>query len=273
MNILNDFKRRINLEDKVQVIIIINIIVFVLLYICSVMAPVIYHSIFPYLALVSEGWGTLSRFWTIVSYSFLHANIWHLLLNMIMLFFVSNLFATFFSQKQFLTIYFLGAFGGGLFYFISSFFLPLGSALVGASAAVMAPLIGLAYYAPQMKLRFALIGKVKMIYIAIFIIIIDLFQLSSSNLGGHLAHLGGACLGLLYMIYLKQEIIVQKTKKKNKNKTHLKTVYVNKHTKENELHSNEAQIKIDQILDKISKSGYDSLTKQEKDFLFRQGNK
>ncbi len=271
MNILNDFKRQINLEDKVQIVIIINIIVFVLLYLCSVIAPAIYHSIFPYLALVSEGWSTLSRFWTMVSYSFLHANIWHLLLNMIILFFVSNLFTTFFSQKQFLTTFFLGAFGGGLFYFISSFFLPLGSALVGASAAVMAPLIGLAYYAPQMELRFALIGKIKMIYIAIFIIIIDLFQLSSSNIGGHLAHLGGACSGVLYMIYLKKGITLKKTKKKNK--THLKTVYVNKHTKENELHSNEIQAKVDQILEKISKSGYDSLTKQEKDFLFRQGNK
>jgi len=135
----------------------------------------------------------------------------------------------------------------------------------------MAPLIGLAYYAPQMELRLALIGKVKMIYIAFFIIIIDLFQLSSSNLGGHLAHLGGACAGVLYMIYLKNGIKFSKAKPKKH--THLKTVYVNKQTTENETRKEDIQIKVDQILDKISKSGYDSLTKQEKDFLFRQGNK
>lgn len=272
MNILNDLKQKIDVSDKIQVLIVVNIIVFVLLYAGSLLVPVIYHSIFPYLALVSSGWETLARFWTLVSYSFLHANIWHLLLNMIMLFFVSNLFATFFTQRQFLTVFFLGALGGGVFYFISSFFLPLGIALVGASAAVMAPLIGLAFYAPQMEVRLALIGRVKMIYIAAVIIIIDLFQLSSSNLGGHLAHLGGAFAGVFYVQLLKNGIDISKIKIKRSKAKHLKTVYVNKEKVQQE-NQQTNQATVDIILDKISKSGYDSLTKQEKEFLFRQGNK
>ncbi|MGG5505230.1 MULTISPECIES: rhomboid family intramembrane serine protease [unclassified Myroides] len=274
MKAIEDVKRKINLGDKVQLLIIVNIVVFVLLYGLSILATAVYHSIFPYVAFVADGVETFMRFWTFISYSFVHANIWHLLLNMIMLFFVSNLFFTFFTTRQFLFVYFVGALGGSLLYYLSSFFFSMGYGLVGASAAVMAPLIAVASFAPKMEVRLALIGRVKMIYIAAVIIIIDLFQLSSSNVGGHLAHLGGALVGFGYIALLKNGVDLAKQKKKSaKNKSTFKKVYVNKQGDKNVNREESAQKQIDTILDKISKSGYESLNKDEKEFLFRQGKK
>ncbi len=274
MNILDDVKRKLKTGDKVQLLIISNVLVFVLLFGLSAVLSSVYHSVFPYLAFVADGAASLTRFWTFISYSFVHANIWHLLLNMIMLFFVSNLFFTFFSSRQFLVVYFMGALGGSVLYYVCSFFFSMGYGLVGASAAVMAPLMALASFAPQMEVRLALIGRIKMMYIAAFIIIIDLFQLSSSNVGGHIAHLGGALVGVGYTVLLKNGIDLAKRKKRTaKNKSTFKQVYVNKKVDKSVNREETTQKQIDAILDKISKSGYESLNKEEKEFLFRQGNK
>ncbi|WP_121966042.1 rhomboid family intramembrane serine protease [Myroides sp. N17-2] len=219
--------------------------------------------------------------WTILTYSFIHAGVIHLLFNMIMLFFVNRLFSTFFSEKQFLTLYIFGALLGGIFFVIGSQFMTTGTVLVGASAATIAPLVGMAVHAPMMQVRLALIGNVKMWHIAVFIIVLDVIQLNTSNVGGHLAHLGGAAMGYLYIKLLEKgydlSSIFDKISNlfKRSQGTKFKKVYVNKNVvnKENEV-GNEGetrQKKIDSILDKISKSGYESLTKEEKDFLFRAG--
>lgn len=219
--------------------------------------------------------------WTILTYSFIHAGVIHLLFNMIMLFFVNRLFSTFFSEKQFLTLYIFGALLGGIFFVIGSQFMTTGTVLVGASAATIAPLVGMAVHAPMMQVRLALIGNVKMWHIAVFIIILDVIQLNTSNVGGHLAHLGGAAMGYLYIKLLEKgydlSSIFDKISNlfKRSQGTKFKKVYVNKNivNKEKEV-GNEGEIrqkKIDSILDKISKSGYESLTKEEKDFLFRAG--
>ncbi|MGL4583591.1 MAG: rhomboid family intramembrane serine protease [Flavobacterium sp.] len=219
--------------------------------------------------------------WTILTYSFIHAGVIHLLFNMIMLFFVNRLFSTFFSEKQFLTLYIFGALLGGIFFVIGSQFMTIGTVLVGASAATIAPLVGMAVHAPMMQVRLALIGNVKMWHIAVFIIILDVIQLNTSNVGGHLAHLGGAAMGYLYIKLLEKgydlSSIFDKISNlfKRSQGTKFKKVYVNKNivNKEKEV-GNEGEIrqkKIDSILDKISKSGYESLTKEEKDFLFRAG--
>lgn len=219
--------------------------------------------------------------WTILTYSFIHAGVIHLLFNMIMLFFVNRLFSTFFSEKQFLTLYVFGALLGGIFFVIGSQFMTTGTVLVGASAATIAPLVGMAVHAPMMQVRLALIGNVKMWHIAVFIIVLDIIQLNTSNVGGHLAHLGGAAMGYLYIKLLEKgydlSSIFDRISNlfKRSQGTKFKKVYVNRNVvnKENEV-GNEGEIrqkKIDSILDKISKSGYESLTKDEKDFLFRAG--
>ncbi|MCC9041491.1 rhomboid family intramembrane serine protease [Myroides sp. M-43] len=221
--------------------------------------------------------------WTILTYSFIHAGVIHLLFNMIMLFFVNRLFSTFFSEKQFLTLYIFGALFGGIFFVIGSQFMTTGAVLVGASAATIAPLVAIAVHAPMMQVRLALIGNVKMWHIAVFIIVLDVIQLNTSNVGGHLAHLGGAVMGYLYIKLLEKgydlSSIFDKISNlfKRSQGAKFKKVYVNKkveHTKNEVCNEGKTrQQQIDKILDKISKSGYESLTKDEKDFLFRSGNK
>lgn len=282
MGVVDDLKRQYKTGGFAQKIIFWNIGVFILMFILEKVSFSIYSLLFANLAVSSFNVVTFWKVWTYFTYSFLHADIWHLLMNMILLHFVSTLFATYFSQKQFLTVYLLGAFCGALFFVLLSTVLAVGSVLVGASAAIMAPIIGLAYYAPNMELRLALVGRVKMWHIAAFIIALNLFQLSSSNVGGLIAHLGGASVGIVYMICLRNgsdlsrifDGVVNLFRKKSG--TRFKKVYVNKQkTTSKTAHLNKDELtnqqKIDVILDKISKSGYESLNKEEKEFLFKVG--
>lgn len=282
MGVVDDLKRQYKTGGFAQKIIFWNIGVFILMFILEKVSFSIYSILFANLAVSSFNVVTFWKVWTYFTYSFLHADIWHLLMNMILLHFVSTLFATYFSQKQFLTVYLLGAFCGALFFVLLSTVLAVGSVLVGASAAIMAPIIGLAYYAPNMELRLALVGRVKMWHIAAFIIALNLFQLSSSNVGGLIAHLGGASVGIVYMICLRSgsdlsrifDGVVNLFRKKSG--TRFKKVYVNKQkTTSKTAHLNKDELtnqqKIDVILDKISKSGYESLNKEEKEFLFKVG--
>lgn len=264
----------------VQKLIFWNIGISALMFVLEFLFSSLYSIVFPWLVLS----GNLSFFvfkpWTLLTYAFIHAGVIHLLFNLIVLFFVGQLFNTYFTSKQFLTVYLLGAVFGGLFFVIGSQFLNTGSVLVGASAAVMAPLIGLAVFSPRMNVRLALIGNVQLWHIALFIIVLDVIQLSTSNVGGHLAHLGGAVLGVLYIKLLQRGFDLSTIFDKFVNifkrpkGTKFKKVYVNKDQSRSKTPFYEEENKqkeIDSILDKISKSGYESLTKEEKDFLFRAG--
>lgn len=264
----------------VQKLIFWNIGVSVLMFVLEFLFSSLYSIVFPWFVLSGNLSSTVLKPWTLLTYAFVHAGVIHLIFNLIVLFFVGQLFNTYFTSKQFLTVYLLGAVFGGLFFIIGTQFLNTSSVLVGASAAVMAPLIGLAVFSPRMNVRLALIGNVQLWHIALFIIVLDVIQLSTSNVGGHLAHLGGAISGVLYIKLLQSgldlSIIFDRIANlfKPKKVTNFKKVYVNKDPKKNKqsfTQEGSKQEKIDSILDKISKSGYESLTKEEKDFLFRAG--
>ncbi|SDH78359.1 rhomboid family protein [Myroides phaeus] len=264
----------------VQKLIFWNIGVSVLMFVLEFLFSSLYSIVFPWFVLSGNLSSTVLKPWTLLTYAFVHAGVIHLIFNLIVLFFVGQLFNTYFTSKQFLTVYLLGAVFGGLFFIIGTQFLNTSSVLVGASAAVMAPLIGLAVFSPRMNVRLALIGNVQLWHIALFIIVLDVIQLSTSNVGGHLAHLGGAISGVLYIKLLQSgldlSIIFDRIANlfKPKKGTNFKKVYVNKDPKKNKqsfTQEGSKQEKIDSILDKISKSGYESLTKEEKDFLFRAG--
>ncbi|RPE00855.1 rhomboid family intramembrane serine protease [Aureibaculum marinum] len=222
----------------------------------------------------------LSKPWTIVTYGFLHADFFHILFNLMLLYYIGNLFLDFFSKRDFLIFYFSGIIVGGIIYLTSYNVFPalLGSnaVLLGASAGVTAILVGLATKVPNFAIHFRFIGPVKLWYIAVAMIVIDLIQLPINNTGGHLAHLGGALIGFL--------LTNQANKGKNLNKlfaflfkskesTPLKTVFKNPNPQKKSTTTSIQQQKIDAILDKISKSGYEALTKEEKDFLFNIGKK
>jgi len=179
-----------------------------------------------------------------------------------------------------LGVYILGAIFAGLFYTSLAAFFPLGGYVVGASGAIMAMLFVVTAYAPNMNVRLLLIGNVKIWQIAAVFVFFDVIQIPMGNAGGHITHLGGALYGVLYCLLLKKGIdlsafivsLQRIARGEKKEKNHFKKVYKNTNSSTANVTNNkeETQKRIDQILDKIKKSGYESLTKEEKGFLFQQ---
>ncbi|MET2985434.1 rhomboid family intramembrane serine protease [Aureibaculum conchae] len=221
----------------------------------------------------------LTKPWSIITYGFLHADFFHILFNLLILYYIGNLFLDFFSKRDFLIYYLSGIVVGGIIYLTSYNFFPAlkgsNSILLGASAGVTAILVGLATKIPNYAINFRFIGAIKLWYIAVAMILRDLILLPFENTGGHLAHLGGALIGFL----LTNQVNKGKSFSnlfgfifKSKKEKPLKTVYKNPQAQKSTKSSDQQQ-KIDAILDKISKSGYETLSKEEKDFLFTVGKK
>jgi len=284
MSILEDIKLQYRMGGMAQKLIFWNIACF-LLSLFFYNFSIGRFQMPAWLALSSDVTRSMSYFWTFLSYSFLHAGIWHLIFNLIVLNFAGRLFQTFFSDRQLLGVYILGAIFSGITFVGSYTFLPLGNALlVGASGSIMAILFTVASYSPLMPIRLPLIGYVKLWQIVLFILLLDVLQIGINNTGGHIAHLAGSLFGFVYVLLLKRGLdltkfisviyqIFEKKKKKKKYKP-FKSVHVNRkpvHVSTNlESQKSKNQQQIDEILDKISRSGYDSLTKDEKEFLFNQ---
>ena len=224
--------------------------------------------------------------WTLLTYAFFHGGVMHLIFNLIMLNFAARLFLTFFTAKQFLGLYILGAIFSGFIFVLTYFLFQNMGVLIGASGAIMAVLIASATYAPLYQIRLMFIGNVKLWHIAAVFLILDLIQMPASNMGGHIAHLGGAFFGFLFIKLLQKgtdlSLFVTKIISffvnifKPKKGTPFKKVHRNPTQPQPKTASrivvkDKTQQQIDEILDKISQSGYDSLTKDEKEFLFRAG--
>jgi membrane associated rhomboid family serine protease len=230
--------------------------------------------------------------WSIITYGFTHIDFWHLFFNVFVLYFVGRSFTNLFSVKLSLNIYFLGILFGGLSFMLVYTLFPNGilkaaGPLVGASAGVRAALIFLCAYMPNKEIRLVAFN-IKLLYVGIVLVALDILGLFSDNSGGYVAHLGGDVLGYFYAVQLQKGTDIGKgfgrfinsissifTKSKS---SPLKTVHKNKkkqyagHNKQ-EFGEFNNQKKIDIILDKISKSGYESLSKEEKAFLFKVGKK
>jgi len=227
----------------------------------------------------------LFRPWTILTYGFLHTGFFHLFWNMLLLYYAGQFFLNLLPARTFLNTYLLGILLGGLVFILSYMIFPAfqksSPYMVGASAGVMAVFIFCCVYTPEQEVRL-LFFNVKLKYIGIAFVLIDLMQIPGGNAGGHLAHLGGAGLGFWYAKQLKNGVdiglplqrIILGFKGFFSSKKQLKTVYkAPKRKKSFSPNENKGdhQKKIDAILDKIGTSGYDSLTEEEKEFLFRAG--
>ncbi|HLV62010.1 rhomboid family intramembrane serine protease [Galbibacter sp.] len=225
--------------------------------------------------------------WSLITYSFFHGSFMHLFWNMILLFFVGRFFLMVHPTKRFLSLYILGAMAGGLLFLLSYNIFPVfsgvNSSLIGASAAVMAVMIFVCTSMPYQEVKLFFILNVKLWHIGAVLVLLDLVSLPFSNSGGHLAHLGGALLGYVYAkklqngddigrgIYFIMEGVSSWFSKSKK--APMRTVYRSKKSQRRSATSDisDHQKKVDVILDKISKSGYESLSKEEKDFLFNAG--
>ena len=227
----------------------------------------------------------LSHPWSIITYGFLHHSLGHLFFNMLVLYFIAQSFANLFKPRLSFKIYILGVIFGGLaFVFVSMLFpdlLRINGPLVGASAGVRACILFLCVYWPNKPIGFFSF-RFPLKYLGIAMVLLDLPGLMSVNSGGTVAHIGGYLSGFLYAKQLKigkdlgsfLDVVLDYLKSVNK----LKTVHKSKSStmggkQKKEFNAFPQQKQIDLILDKISKSGYDSLTQAEKDFLFRAGKK
>lgn len=267
----------------------INAIVFLTVYLTAFLFSIPHGQLVKWFVL-SENLGSLvTQPWALFTYSFLHFEVWHLVFNMLWLYWFGQIVLNLFNSKRFLTIYLLGGFFGGLFYVLSYNLFPVFSSttghLIGASGAVMAIMVFIATYTPNTSMRIFMFN-IKLWQIALFFVLLDLLQIPiSGNAGGLLAHVGGAAFGYLYAIQLAKGIDIGRWFENildwgfNLFKPRTKKPFrkVHRTTQAASLKSTikapktTHQLKIDGILDKIGKSGYESLTKAEKDFLFKTG--
>ncbi|GGH17048.1 rhomboid family protein [Mucilaginibacter phyllosphaerae] len=219
----------------------------------------------------------LYRFWTPITYMFMHAGIFHILFNMLWLYWMGQIFEEYLGNKRTIGLYIFGGLAGGLLFVACYNLLPaftnsnaaLNSTIVGASASVMAIVVATATLLPNYTISLILIGPVKLKWLVIFYIIIDFLGIAGANAGGEIAHLGGALLGFIYIKQLNRgNDWIGGISKLFAPKPKLKVVTHNSPQRKASP-GTPKQEDVDRILDKISASGYESLTKQEKETLFR----
>lgn len=298
MKTLDQAKYKFKMANVVEKLIVVNVLVFVLMYLFQVvffLFEMPANSISDWLVFSKDPEDLLFKPWSIITYAFLHQGILHIFFNMLILYYFGNYFLNYFTPKRLLNFYFLGAIAGAMVYLLSYNFFPVFSGvgqsyMLGASASVMAILVGIATKVPNLGVRLFLFGTVKLWHLAAVFIVLDLVRMPMGNAGGHLAHIGGALLGYVYVKQLNKgkDIgawweslsdwfvgLFSSSKKKpfrtvHRNTTSQKGTPKSRNTSGQD--KGEKQKKIDIILDKISKSGYDSLSREEKDFLFKSGN-
>jgi len=272
-------------------LIVINVVIFLLVRVIAFLMQMRPKDLVTWLVLPEQPSEILLQPWSLVTYSFLHFDFWHLFWNMLVLYWFGQYVLNLFTPKRFLTIYLLGAICGGILYVLAYNVFPafMGTAtyLIGASAAVRAIMIFIAAYAPQAQVRIFMFN-IKLWHIGVFVILTDILQLTSgNNAGGMLAHLGGAAFGYVYARQMQQGRDIGAWFErfmdwfadlfKSRKEKPFKKVHRNQATAKSKKRSTKTddktkdQIKVDAILDKIGKSGYDSLTKAEKDYLFKAG--
>lgn len=286
--ILNDLKWQYRSGGIVLQLIILNVALYLIPEVLFTILKILGLSI-DYLSWVnvsSDPSNLLYKPWSLLTYAFFHAGFFHLLFNMLILNFSGRLFLTYFKEAQLLSIYLAAAIFAGFIFILAYNLIPVLQyhtvPMVGASGAIMAIVLATATYNPLMEVRLLLIGNVKLWHIALVLVCLDIIQLFTSNTGGRFAHLAGALMGYLYMKNLQNGgnffnlfdrlanfcLGIKQAKKPAKMRTvHRQTASkpTNKPVKDSQ------QQRVDEILDKISKSGYDSLSTEEKEFLFRVG--
>jgi membrane associated rhomboid family serine protease len=298
MNPLDELKRVFRQGGALIQLIIINIGVFLILKLLGVLFFLIQREsleqlILGYLALPADPELLVKKPWTLVSYMFLHYDFFHILFNMLWLYWFGKIFTDYLNQKKLYSVYLLGGLSGGGVYILAYNFFPAFSGAVeqsvalGASAAVLAVVMAAAFYVPNYTIRLMFFGPVKLKHIALVTVLIDILSIRSNNAGGHLAHLGGALFGFLYAMQLRRGKDLTKGFNRlmdslfslfRPRQPRMKVKYKKPEGRpetDMEYNARKAaeQRDIDRILEKISKNGYDGLSKEEKELLFRNSKK
>ena len=289
MKTINDLKYKYNTLDIFGKIIVVNVVIFIINFVLTTLLKL---TLFDYFVLPSDIMGFIVQPWSLLTYGFLHNGFFHMAFNMLFLFYLTRTAVNIFRTKMILNVFLLGIICGGLAYLIVANLIPTSffgakGILIGASAGVSALLLFVAAYMPDSQIRLFNTFNVKWKHIAMVIVSLDLFRLLLGfNQGGYVAHFGGYILGYIYAVKLQKgndigtgfENLMDRFAGLFTSKSNLKTVHRKKKPKTAKNRTNKAglnnlekQKQIDAILDKISKSGYESLSAKEKEFLFKVG--
>ena len=284
--IIEDIKNAWNKRDNGLIkIILINIIVFVSISVVQVVLTIsglsTFFTVFINKLMLPASLGTfILQPWSLITYFFLHMSFMHILWNMLFLYWFGKIINDNIGNNALISLYVLGGIIGGLFYMAIYNIVPYygervsDSLMLGASAGVFSVVVGSATLMPNYTFYLLLIGPVRIKYIALFYVLLSFFDIAGTNAGGEIAHLGGAFIGYIYIRRLQNGVNIgegiinfinffseKKEKKENKKEN------IQKETHET------TQDEVDKILDKISESGYSSLTSKEKERLFNASKK
>jgi membrane associated rhomboid family serine protease len=312
--ILEEFKYAFRKQDNsLMQIILINVAVFVLLNTLGVIlwfagltefrpshcvagSDDLFCRILHFIELPAEPFKFITHPWTLVTYFFAHVNFFHILFNMLFLYWFGRLIKEFLGDKRVVSLYVMGGLAGGLLYILLYNLLPQFSDVVpytymlGASAGVFAIVVGAAVFMPNYTLYLLLFGPVRIKYIAIFYILLSFFSIPGANAGGNIAHLGGAAIGYFFIkqfqrgndhgtwifkviAFFKSFFVRQPKIKVTYSSSKAKSTVKSRSSERSKSASAPDQAEIDAILDKISQSGYESLSKAEKQKLFNASKK
>jgi membrane associated rhomboid family serine protease len=246
-----------------------------------------------YFSLPASTGDLAGRPWTLVSYMFLHTEFWHILFNMLWLYWFGRIFMEYLNSRQLLFTYLAGGLTGGLLFVFAYNVFPVfhpsleASVALGASASVMAIVTTISFFVPNYTIQLLFIGRIRILYLAVLLFIFDFIAIPTGNAGGHIAHIGGAFFGYFFSLWIRKTtyaystgvfislfkklagLIRPKPKVSSSNTYSARPKSDDTYNAEKNLH----QQRIDSILEKISRGGYDSLTKEEKDLLFRSSGK
>lgn len=284
MNALSDLQRGFTKSEGLFRLLLVNIIIFLLISLAKLIfflsgsETTMLYWVIGKLALGSDPVSWLHQPWSLLTYMFVHESFFHILFNMLVLYWFGQLFCEFMSSSRLVVVYLLGGLTGGLLFMLAYQLFPVfhsisnSSQLIGASAAVIAVLAAIATLLPDYSMHLLFFGAVRIKYIAIFLVVLYLISIPDGNAGGNIAHLGGAIFGFVYTrLYRKGTDIGKWTEQLlsllSGKRSRIRAV----HRKKNPAAGNGGprQEVIDAILDKISRSGYGSLSEREREILFK----
>jgi membrane associated rhomboid family serine protease len=290
-DIFTNLKQNFKVGDVLTKLIYINVGIFVLIRLVSVFLMLFNinsTSFLQYLQFPSSPELFLYRPWTVFTYMFTHFDVLHILFNMLWLYWFGKLFLTYWGERKLGGLYVWGGIAGAVLFMLSYNIFPYfqhlanDSYLMGASASVMAIVFAVAFYQKDLEVNLLIVGKVKLIYLAIFTFVIDLLAITSSNAGGHLAHIGGALLGIYFAVQIQKGKDLTRPMNRlidwfvnlGKRKPKMKVSYKRTETDyEYNARKHQEIVDLDSILDKLKRSGYESLSSDEKKRLFDASRK
>lgn len=290
--LVEEFTRPFKSGDTTKQLIFINVIFFLLVGVGGSILrlfgfPIFEKLMLSVLAMPSKLHNLAFKPWTLFTHMFLHAQLFHLLGNVVILYFAGQLFCGYLGNKRILTVYILGGLSGAVLFLLAYNTLPFFASMkesssisLGASAATISLLVAIATYAPNIEVKLFLVLDVKLKYIAMLLVLVSLLGVDDGNAGGNISHIGGAVFGFIYITRLKSNkefgrfvpnVITAIASYFERKPKVVYTDFKNKVRNDDMYNTLKKtnQAAIDAILDKISKSGYDSLSKEEKEILFK----